>query len=451
MSLSLSRYVDIYGHPLGDFDLELTNENSRNDINIEANGNPKNHLNHHYAVYLKTQRELHNQMLYNIVHKADSAVANTSVYSVTLKPQLAPSNDPHDYMSLARYYWPNPNTKDGLPYISRDGHTNPEIYTIKDYAFLRNLMTKMNPNLKYASLVKGKKLGRRAGILDTRPIYKITQSIPLMRSSKFWDYNIELQLKNWFTEFYDWFKNSKFGREEHNAKNNHGTFYDVQAIHILEYIGKINEAKDFAQKALIHRVNTGILADGQQPYETVRTLSWQYSIFNVQALFLLAERATHLGFDGWNYRGNNNQSIKTAVDYLLPYALNGGKGWKFKNIGGFGTDSYERILELSWIIWGDNKYPDAVEILKQKAKKGQTETSLCIWSMANDKQILKNTKSAPFVNAGFKYCLYAHTLALALFSSYDRLYFDLTGLEISARYLLYRVSEKSLNGISPLR
>ncbi|CAG8638328.1 12912_t:CDS:2, partial [Gigaspora margarita] len=413
---------------------ELTNEN-------EANGNPKNYLNHHYAVYLKTQRELHNQMLCNIVHKADSAVANTSVYSVTLKTQLAPSNDPHDYLSLSRYYWPNPNTKYGLPYIGRDGHTNPEIFTVKDYALIRNLMaeiqylgfgyyftkndtyvkkaiyrlnewfvdskTKMNPNLKYAGLVKGYKLGRRA-------------ELPIMRPSKFWDHNIELQLKNWFTEYYDWFKNSKFGREEHNAKNNQGTFYDVQAIHILEYIGQINEAKDFAQKALIHRVNIGILANGQQPYETVRTLSWQYSIFNLEALFLLAERATHLGFDGWNYRGKNNQSIKSAVDYLLPYALNGGKGWEFKNIGGFGTNSYERILELSWIIWGDNKYPDAVEILKQKSKTGQ------------------------------------ETLSYKFIVSYDRLYFDLAGLEISARYgmgSLYRVGEKSLNKtvlLSPL-
>jgi hypothetical protein len=28
---------------------------------------------------------------------------------------------------MAPYYWPNPNTKDGLPYIVKDGERNPEL------------------------------------------------------------------------------------------------------------------------------------------------------------------------------------------------------------------------------------------------------------------------------------------------------------------------------------
>ncbi|KAF0369721.1 chondroitin AC/alginate lyase [Gigaspora margarita] len=409
---------------------ELTNEDSRMEMVADANGNPKKYLNgHYYTEYLKILREQHNEMLYDLVHKADLAVANTSVYSVTLKPQFAPSNDPHDYLSLARYFWPNPNTKDGMPYIRKDGYSNPEILTVEDYTLLRKLMievqhlgfgyfftkndtyvkkvihrlnewfvdpkTKMNPNLNYGSLIKGSKLGRRTGVLDFHPIYQITQSIPLMRSSEFWDHNIESQFKQWLTEYYDWLKKSEHGRIERNSKNNHGTFYDVQAIHILEYIGQVKEAKDFAQKALKNRVNTGILADGQQPHETDRPTSWFYSTFNLHALFLLAERATHLGFDGWNYRGKNNQSIKTAVDYLLPFALNGGEGWKFINIDGFKMNNYVRILELSWIVWGDDKYLDAIEILRPKSKAEQAsdnveaweENALCVWSLLNDRTL----------------------------------------------------------------
>ncbi|CAG8800811.1 23955_t:CDS:1, partial [Dentiscutata erythropus] len=95
-------------------------------------------------------------------------------------------------------------------------------------------------------------------------------------------------------------------------------------------------------------------------------------------------------FDGWNYKGENNQSIKTAVDYLLPFALNGGEGWEFKNIDGFKMNKYVRILELSWIIWGDDKYFDAIEILRPKSKAEQAsgpeawkENSLCVWSLMN--------------------------------------------------------------------
>lgn len=45
--------------------------------------------------------------------------------SVMEKPDPLPvPGDRHDYMSLARYYWPNPKTETGLPYVQRDGETN---------------------------------------------------------------------------------------------------------------------------------------------------------------------------------------------------------------------------------------------------------------------------------------------------------------------------------------
>ena len=47
--------------------------------------------------------------------------------SVIQKERAAISGDKHDYLSLARYYWPDPNEPDGLPYIVRDGVSNPEL------------------------------------------------------------------------------------------------------------------------------------------------------------------------------------------------------------------------------------------------------------------------------------------------------------------------------------
>lgn len=46
--------------------------------------------------------------------------------SVTHKESLPPSGDKHDYMSIAPYWWPNPGTGSGLPYVRRDGDLNPE-------------------------------------------------------------------------------------------------------------------------------------------------------------------------------------------------------------------------------------------------------------------------------------------------------------------------------------
>ncbi|CAB4396981.1 unnamed protein product [Rhizophagus irregularis] len=383
-----------------------------------------------YANYLDTFRQQHYNMLSNLINKANKALKNDSVYSVTLKPQLAPSNDPHDYMSLARYFWPDPNKPDGLPYMRKDGYSNPEIETIKDYSLLRKLFddvenlgfayyftrndsyvekavyrikewfinpkTRMNPNLNYASFIKGQDLGRRTGIIDMRPIYRMLQSIPLMRSSRKWDHSVEKKFKIWLSKYYFWLEKTSIGIDEKEATNNHGTYYDVQAIYLLSYLGREEEARKYSYEALINRVNEGILPTGQQPHETKRPTSWYYSTFNLQALFLLAERSQYFGFDGWNYVGPEGQSIRKAVDYLLSFALSNGKGWPFKNINGFEMNNFVKLLELAFVIWPDDKYLEALVILRPKAKLEQAleykdteweDNYLCIWSLMTNRQL----------------------------------------------------------------
>src|SRR5262249_30145341 len=56
---------------------------------------------------------------------ADSALKR-GPYSVIQKNEVATSGDKHDYLSYARYWWPNPDTPDGLPFVRRDGRTNSE-------------------------------------------------------------------------------------------------------------------------------------------------------------------------------------------------------------------------------------------------------------------------------------------------------------------------------------
>ncbi|GBB91026.1 hypothetical protein RclHR1_18110001 [Rhizophagus clarus] len=356
---------------------------------INVKSNPKEILNNKfYTNYLNTFRQRHHNMLSNLLNKANKALKNDSIYSVTLKPQLAPSNDPHDYMSLARYFWPDPDKQDGLPYLRKDGYPNPEIETVKDYSLLRKLFddvenlgfayyftrndsyvekavyrikewfinpkTRMNPNLNYASFIKGQELGRRTGVLDMHPIYRMLQSIPIMRLSRKWDHSAERKLKNWISKYYYWF----IDREE--------------------------EARKYSREALINRVNEGILPTGQQPYETKRPTSWDYSVFNLQALFLLAERSQYFGFDGWNYVGPRGQSIKKAVDYLLPFALSDGKSWPFKNINGFETNNYVKLLELAFVIWPDDRYLKTITILRSNNRE---DNYLCIWSLMTNRQL----------------------------------------------------------------
>ena len=63
--------------------------------------------------------------LKKLIADADKALAVVPP-SVMQKTKVPPSGDKHDYMSIAPYFWPDPATKDGLPYVRKDGKVNPE-------------------------------------------------------------------------------------------------------------------------------------------------------------------------------------------------------------------------------------------------------------------------------------------------------------------------------------
>ena len=46
---------------------------------------------------------------------------DTACYSVVYKKLVPESGNPHDYMTMGTYWWPDPDKPDGLPYIRRSG------------------------------------------------------------------------------------------------------------------------------------------------------------------------------------------------------------------------------------------------------------------------------------------------------------------------------------------
>jgi len=54
-------------------------------------------------------------------------------FSIVNKTVTPPSGDKHDYTSQAPYFWPDPKSPNGLPYIRRDGERNPELNRITDH------------------------------------------------------------------------------------------------------------------------------------------------------------------------------------------------------------------------------------------------------------------------------------------------------------------------------
>lgn len=65
-----------------------------------------------------------------LIKQADKAIKE-GPFSVTDKINLPPSGNKNDYASYSRYWWPNPDTEDGLPFIRKDGETNPDSQSLE--------------------------------------------------------------------------------------------------------------------------------------------------------------------------------------------------------------------------------------------------------------------------------------------------------------------------------
>jgi len=287
--------------------------------------------------------------------RADAEKALTvEPVSVMDKTGVPPSGDKHDYMSLAPYWWPDPKSPDGLPYIRRDGERNPELNAIPDHKNFGTVMsssrklalayyifgderyaakatellrvwfidprTRMNPNLQYAQAVKGHNDGRGTGLIETSAIADIVDAVGLLSGSRSWTQADQRAMLDWCGKFMDWMLTSANGKDEAAARNNHGTFYDVQIVALALFTGRTDVAHAVADAAARKRIEVQIEPDGSQPLELARTKSFSYSVFNLRAHFELARLAENVGVDLWSYRSKDGRSIRSALDYLLPYA-----------------------------------------------------------------------------------------------------------------------------------
>jgi alginate lyase len=310
-------------------------------------------------------------------------------FSIVNKGVTPPSGDKHDYMSQAPYFWPDPKKQNGLPYIRRDGERNPEINNITDHkslddletavetlalayyfkgdeayaakavqllrAFFLDPTTRMNPTLQYAQFIPGVNTGRGIGLIETRGLTRVVDAIGLLAGSKSLTAEDEDGLKEWFGKFLQWMQESRNGREEAAAKNNHGTYYDVQVVSFALFLGKIDLAKQTLETAKQKRITTQIEPDGRQPLELIRTKAWGYSNGNLDGLMQLAMLGERVGVDLWKFQTKDGRSIRKALDFLAPVAL-GEKKWQYQEIGGVKPESLFPLMRRAAVVYRDRKY-----------------------------------------------------------------------------------------------
>jgi len=297
--------------------------------------------------------------------------------SVMDKTDFPPSGNKHDYMSIAPYWWPNPAKPNGVPYIKKDGEVNPEvanfpdkenfpklitqIYTLslayyfsgkEKYAnhaskllevWFLDTATRMNPNLNFGQAVKGVIEGRAEGIIDTRHFIYLIDAVDLLKGSESWTSDNQVELKKWFSQFLSWLQNSKIGIKEMNAKNNHGVWYDAQALSIALFIDSTNLADKIVNKT-IERLEKQMDENGLFPLELERTTSLHYSVFIMNALEIVAQLSENTKTNFWTATTTSGKTFKKSFDAIYPYMTNR-KKWEYKQIVDFEyTDGINLLL-----------------------------------------------------------------------------------------------------------
>jgi hypothetical protein len=250
---------------------------------------------------LADAKKSHSQEARVLVRFADDSYKKDLVY-VTAKEMTPPSGDKHDYMSMGRYWWPDSTKTDGLPYIRKDGQSNPEIekldryplskfaksietlalgfymtddekYAKKAVANLRAWFvdpeTKMNPNMNYGQTIPGLHdgMGRGEGILDTYSFVHMLDAVEVLKGSKTFTAKDQHDVKMWFDTYLKWLETATVASEEQQAKNNHGTAYDVQVARFALFVGDQELIRTIVDQFPADRLYTQILADGSQPLE----------------------------------------------------------------------------------------------------------------------------------------------------------------------------------------
>jgi hypothetical protein len=310
-----------------------------------------------------------------LIKDADKALEFGPV-SVMEKKNVPPSGSKHDYMSLAPYHWPDPSKPNGLPYMRKDGQTNPEVKEYKDKEYMPQLCekvhtlalawyfssqkmyaehaakllrvwfidtaTRMNPNLNYAQAIKGVNTGRGAGMIDARHFVKLIDAIGLIQDSKAWTADDQKNMQQWVKDFLHWMQTSPIGRDEMDAPNNHGAWYDALRLSLALYINDKVLAKKIVQNAQV-RLDTQMNDKGRFPREMERTTSLHYSTFVMDAFVTIAQMSDEVGIDMWKYTSPSGKSIRKAFDEMKPY-LTQEKKWDGEQIKDFEFDEGYMLL-----------------------------------------------------------------------------------------------------------
>ena len=281
---------------------------------------------------------------------------------ITVTAQSSPrsAGGKHDFFSEGDYWWPNPVSADS-PYIQRDGMTNPDNFVAHRLAMIRlskivgvlasayivdknpiyvtqilkhcnawfvDTATRMNPNLLYAQAIKGRFTGRGIGIIDTIQLMEVVEALIALEKSGAISKEEVVGIRNWFEDYIHWLTTHKYGKDEMNAANNHGTCWVMQVAAFAKFTGN-DELMQFCRDRYKNvLLPNQMAADGSFPQELRRTKPFGYSIFNLDAMSTICQILSTDNDNLWNYSTSDGRSIRKGIEFLYPYVADKSK-WPY--------------------------------------------------------------------------------------------------------------------------
>jgi hypothetical protein len=322
---------------------------------------------------------------------------------------------PHDYYSNGDYWWPNPNTTNGLPYVQRDGQsdtnnfnedrdcvrkldsavavlgaaykiTGDDRYAAKAAELLRVFFldpdTMMNPNLQYSQAIPGVSTGRGIGIIDTLHLIDVPRAVEVMQKSPAFPPDVVAGLKKWFADYVAWMRTSKNGNDEANAANNHSVAYWLQVAVFAQFTGDEKDLADCRDHFKNVFLPKQMAADGSFPRELARTKPYGYSSFQTDNMAMLCHVLSTPQDNLWQFQLPDGRGMRKAIEFMYPYWADKNK-WladgRRKDIQAWdGWPARQSALLFGGLAYGDQKYLDLWSKLPADPRNEEVRRNLAI-------------------------------------------------------------------------
>jgi hypothetical protein len=295
--------------------------------------------------------------------KAASRYLREDPLTITASSSPRSAGGKHDFFSEGDYWWPDPQNPGG-PYLQRDGMTNPDNFVAHRHAMIRlsgqvpaltaawlvskdqnyathavrhlrawfvDPATRMNPNLLYAQAIHGRFTGRGIGIIDTLHLVEVARAASVLeRSGEAFPEDTREGVRRWFADYLTWMTTHPNGKDERDAKNNHGTCWVLQVAEFARYTGN-TELTIFCRERYKTVLAPGqIGADGGFPLELQRTKPYGYSLFNLDAMAMVCQVLSTQKDNLWSFTLPDGRGIGKAMEFMVPYIANK-KTWPYKH------------------------------------------------------------------------------------------------------------------------